>query len=86
MTSGTLTLVDAMFQEAYICASVGSAVPRAAPSGALSARARDDARERVKAGRCVGRQVCTCLCNVCTCMCVCVCVRTHPSEVAHGHT
>ena len=25
MTNGTLTLVDALFQEAYICASVGSA-------------------------------------------------------------
>ncbi len=24
MTNGTLTLVDALFQEAYICASVGS--------------------------------------------------------------
>ena len=27
MTNGTLTLVDALFQEAYICASVGSTSP-----------------------------------------------------------
>ena len=27
MTNGTLTLIDALFQEAYICASVGNASP-----------------------------------------------------------
>ena len=27
MANGTLTLIDALFQEAYICASVGSASP-----------------------------------------------------------
>ena len=27
MTNGTLTLIDALFQEAYICASIGNASP-----------------------------------------------------------
>ena len=28
MTNGTLTLIDALFQEAYICASTGNAISR----------------------------------------------------------